>query len=212
MKDNNLIDELVADHKRVKSVPSIKVRFFTWAFICFLCLATGVSLLGLREDWEILFQHPLLLTQNITILLGVFVSGALGIRLSQPGGTSKKKVKKVLYGLSIIWILILLGIGTLSNASLDELGQFGFGCIKDILIIGGIPGIALFFFIQQGIVMERKITGFIAMVASFGLGAYGVQFTCHNDGALHILVWHFFPLILLGCSGVFFGQFFLKKL
>ena len=85
MKDNDLINDLVNDHKEIQKSPSSTKLMVAWFFICLLCLAAGVSFLGLREDWEILIKTPTLLLQNIFIFIGVIISGFFSIKLSTPG-------------------------------------------------------------------------------------------------------------------------------
>ena len=212
MNDKNLIDELVSNHSKVKPTASIKARCIKWFLVCLLCLSSGISMLGLREDWTRLFTSPILLIQNVFILIGIVIAGVLAIKLSVPSATTKRSGIKFLYILGGLWAVILFSLGILNHASFDELAKLGFGCVRDIVVIGFVPGAALFIFIRQGIVLERKLVGVIGMVASFGIGVFGVQYTCHNDGALHILVWHFLPLIVLGGSGVVIGKKNLEKL
>lgn len=212
MSDKNLINELVSNHSKIDPIASIKMRFFKWILICGLCLGAGISMLGLREDWTTLFASPILLIQNFFILAGIFVAGIFAIKLSVPDTTNKKSGISLLYILAGLWTLILFSIGLLNHASLDELSKFGFGCIRDIVIIGIIPGVTLFAYIRQGVVLEQKLAGVMSMIAAFGIGAFGVQYTCHNDGALHILVWHFLPILILGGTGVMIGKKFIKKL
>ena len=212
MNDKKLIDELVSNHSKVEPITSLKVRFLKWLIICALCLSAGISILGLREDWTTLFTTPIFLIQNLFILIGILIAGIFAIKLSVPNLTTKKSGTKFLYIFGSLWAIILFSVGILNHTSLDELAKFGFGCIRDIVIIGLIPGVALFIFIRQGVVLERKLVGITSMIAAFGIGAFGVQYTCHNDGALHILVWHFLPLIILGGSGVMIGKKLIKKL
>ncbi len=212
MSDKKLIDDLVSEHTKVEQVASVRIRFTKWLIICALCLSAGISMLGLREDWMTLFSTPILLAQNIFILIGILIVGVFSIKLSVPSVSNKKKGTALLFVLAGLWALILFSIGILNNTTLEELRKLGFGCIQNIIVIGLIPGVALFILIRQGIVLERKLAGGIGMTAAFGIGAYGVQFTCHNDGALHILIWHFLPLIILGVSGVFLGKKFITKL
>ena len=209
---NEIINDLVNDHKEVQKTPSFAKRFVSWLLICLLCCGAGVSLVGLREDWMILWQKPGLLLQNIFILVGIIISGAFAIKLSTPGEVKQKKNERLLYILSGSWALVLFFIGLTEGGSLAEIKNIALLCGVDILVIGLIPGIALFFFMSQGVILNRKLAAVTGVVASLGVGAFAVQYTCHNDDPIHVLVWHFLPLVILVLIGGKFGKKFFKKL
>lgn len=212
MSDKNLIDQLVSEHKEIKSAPSVLSRYILWVVVSALCLAAGVSMLGIREDWASIFTSPLLLLQNIIILVGILLAGFIAVKLSIPGDMPKQQPRKFLISFAVVWALILFFIGLINHAGFEQFFKFGFGCILDIIVIGIIPGVALLIFISQGVVLERRLAGVLGMSAAFGVGAYGVQFTCHSDDAIHIFLWHFIPVIILAWCGTLIGKKFINKL
>lgn len=212
MTENDFINKLTSEHTEVKKAPSIAARFLKWMIICIFSLSVGVASLGLREDWQILFNSPVLLVQNLFILFSFIMTGFVAIKLSSPGALKHGSDKKLIYAVIAIWSLILITLGLLNGAEISNFKKIGLSCIRDIVVIGLIPGVALFFFILQGIVLKRSIAGFMAMLSAFALGTYGVQFTCHNDDAIHIFIWHFLPLISLSALGILIGRRFIKKI
>lgn len=207
MKTENLIDQLSRDFRPVKPIESALKRFVKWLFIATVCVITGISLLGLREDWKVVFQNPTLLLQNILILLGVLVSSATAIVLSVPGN-ERKLIVKTLAGIPfLIWTLLLI----LGNYNSSFEPGHGLSCVTEICIMGAAPGIFLFLFVRKGAVLLRGYVGWLVLLASAGLGAWAVQFTCHNDDPAHILFWHFLPILLLAFLGRSIGIAFLKR-
>ena len=211
MKENDLIEQLVRNHQKVTPVEPIRSRFFKWLIISVICLSVGISTLGLREDWQILFTNPLLLIQNVFIFLSVIMTGFFSIKLSQPGEVFKTKTKPLIIIITNLWLLILLAIGLVNDFNMQEFSKIKLGCVKDILILGIIPGAILFILMLKGVILKNKIAGLFAFITAFSLGAWGVQYTCHNDDPIHILLWHFIPVLLLGMIGITFGNKFIKK-
>jgi hypothetical protein len=212
MSENDFINKLASEHSKVERSPSTGSRFFKWLLICLFSLSIGISTLGLREDWTTLFNSPILLIQNLFIFISFIMSGLVAIKLSTPGAIKGKRGKTFIYLVISIWSLILICLGLFNGAEISNFTKVGFSCIKDIIIIGIIPGMALFFFILQGVLLKRSLASFLAMLSAFGLGAFGVQFTCHNDDPIHIFMWHFLPLILLSFLGMLIGKKVVKKL
>jgi hypothetical protein len=47
------------------------------------------------------------------------------------------------------------------------------------------------------------------MLAAVGMSALahaGTRFVCHNDGALHVLLWHCSFVLLVGAAGILVGR------
>lgn len=212
MSKDSFLDDLVEDHKEVKSAESISLRFLRWILISALCIAAGVFSLGLREDWSALFTQPIYLVQNLLIMVMSLVTGFIAIRLSVPGNLKKKSLKKALSIPMISWLLLLGLIVLLSGYSPEKAFKISlFSCSRDIIVIGALPGISLFFLILQGTTLNRSAAGYLSMIAAFGMGAWAVQFTCHNDDPIHILLWHFLPVTLMGLIGIKLAKKFLPK-
>lgn len=208
--DEKLIESLVADHQARKPIPSRSLTFFKWALIVILCLAVGISGLGLREDWRILFSQWSLLLQNLFILFSFFFSAWLVLGLGRPGIELKRKSFIFLSLFILCWSVLLILIGVSEGYSLAQFRRFSPSCIRDILIIGVIPGMALFFLLRSGVYTQRFLSGVLGIGAALGVGAWGVQFTCHNDDPIHILLWHFLPLLVLASLGLWVGKKFLS--
>jgi hypothetical protein len=195
MNTDDLIEKLANEPRNTEDF-SPKKSFLIWLLICAFCLLAGISSLGLREDWMLLIDSPLLLLQNLMILLGFVSLGYISLMLSVPGNINTKKAKLFISIPIVVWLLCLLLIFANSNYDPTTALKIGFGCVSDIIIIGVLPGAALFFFLAKGMVLSKWITGLVASVSVLMLGAWAVQYTCHNDSAVHILLWHFLPMLI----------------
>lgn len=212
METKNLIQKLSNDHKKVKPVESVPVQFLKWILISILCLLAGIGTLGLREDWQFLFKTPLLLLQNILLLISFISVGFCALNLARPGRLTIKIITLSLLTPIIMWGAVLLIMILTDSYQPQKAFKISFGCIKDILIIGMLPGAALFFFISRGVILKRFLSGLMSTLAFLMIGAWAVQFTCHNDDPLHIVIWHFLPIIVLALIGASIYLSLSKKL
>lgn len=209
MKTDDLISKLSAEIVPVRTIENFYRRFLKWLLSAFLCVSAGIALLGLREDWQTIFNNPILLAQNILILLGVIFSAATALLLCVPGSEKKLATKLLISAPLLLWASLLV-FGNVQSAQFQP--GLGINCIIDICVLGLIPGIFLFVLVQRGAALMRGYVGFLALFASAGLGAWALQFTCHNDEPAHILLWHFLPVLLLGLLGMKLGKLLLKKI
>ncbi len=209
MREIDLIEKLSSELRPVQPVESVARRLFTWLGISIFCVAAGISLSGLREEWQVVFQTPALLLQNIAILLGIITSAAAALLLSVPGNEKAKATKFLVAIPVVIWILILI-------FGITEKREFhpgmGVNCATDVFLFGILPGLLLFFLVRKGAALLRGYAGFLVLLASAGMGAWALQFTCHNDDPAHILLWHFVPMVILGSVGILVGRKFIRRI
>ncbi len=73
------------------------------------------------------------------------------------------------------------------------------------MTVAMVPGIALFVMVGRGASVESRRAVMFAGVASAGVGALGVEFTCPKTDALHLLVWHAGPVVAIPLTAVLAG-------
>ncbi len=209
MREIDLIEKLSSELRPVQPVESVAKRLLKWLGISILCISAGISLSGLREDWQLVFRSPVLLFQNVAILLGIITSAAAALLLSVPGNEKTKATKFLVIVPVVIWVLILM-FGIFEEREFHP--GMGVSCATDIFLFGILPGLLLFFLVRKGAALLRGYAGFLVLLASAGTGAWALQFTCHNDEPAHILLWHFFPMVVLSTLGILVGRKFLRRI
>ena len=211
MQNSDFLDGLANDHTEIKKPESLFAKILKWMIINILCVGSGLAIFGFREDWVNLFTNPLNLLQNILIIFSVISSGFAAFTMARPGQLNKKTIPFILLPF-LLWLGLLILKIFISGFNPAMFFKISLMCIKDILIFGMIPSFALIFFIKDGIVLKRGFFGLFATLASFGIGAWASQFTCHSNDPVHILTWHFLPLVVLSYLGVFLATKFKKFL
>jgi hypothetical protein len=72
--------------------------------------------------------------------------------------------------------------------------------------LGVPPGLLLYFMLRKAAPLDHGTVGMLAAVGTLALAQVGTRFVCHNDGALHIVVWHYSFVFVLGGAGVAIGR------
>ncbi len=128
--------------------------------------------------------------------VGAFVSGIpgrkkIGIRLSAAGMG--------------FCILICLGYAIQASGSTLSL-DYGIACSRLVLMIATLPLFVLVVVLKRLAPTIPRLTGVLVFSGTGIIGTLGLAFLCPSPSGLHILVWHFGPVLGLSVLGVIFGK------
>lgn len=205
MKTDDLILQLAKDAVPVRRLKVPFVRFCRWLGASFLCLAAGVAVFGWREDLVAVGYKPGFILQGILILGLVILSAFSAFVLSVPD--RKKTCVDVIPLLTLFLWFVVISYSCFTSETFPT--GMGFSCAKDILVLGLIPGALLFLMIRRAAPLQLGKVGAFCALSVAGLGALGTQFICSNDNPLHVLMWHYTPVLILGAVGMLLGRWFL---
>lgn len=203
---NDLIKTLSSEMKPVTRLESPYRRFIKWVLAAFLSLGSGIFLLGINPH---LFHSFLIFDFNLQTICLFFLAllSTLSAFLLSIPDKNKPLINLIpfitlaLWGLALIFALIKIPTFTF---------DYGVVCIRDILLLSALPGIMLFLMLRQAAPLSPSKVGLFAMLGIAGLGAFGTQFVCRNGDPLHLLLWHFTPVLIIGILGILIGRFLLK--
>lgn len=207
MKTSDLISKLSADVPPIKRLPRPGARFIRWFAAMVFCFAVSLALKGVREDLLERLREPLFFASLLTVLAASLVSALAAFLLSVPGEERRWTRFVPLIALWLWGVVILLQ--AITGASL--MGGIGWGCARDVILLGALPGALLFWMVRSAAPLKLDWTGAFVMLTLGALGAFGAQLGCHDDALFHVLVWHFLPVIGVGIIGIFIGRRFLRK-
>lgn len=202
MKTNELISELTRNLEPVKKASDPKVSFLKWLSISFLCLGVGLLFFGVREDLHnVIYRFEFSAQLFITLALAL-LSSFSAFLLSIP---DKKHtlVEALPIATGLLWLAF---IAFALASSQDIKGGLGFNCVKEIITLGVLPAVALFSLLIRAAPLKKSKVGLFVLLSAAGLGAFGTQLICVNDDPLHVLLWHFVPVIGIGLIGIFAGR------
>jgi hypothetical protein len=207
-KTEDLINSLSNELKPVRPLETPLKRIMRWSIVSITSILVGVALFGVRENFEMAIQDGMWWVHTFLMALIAVSSAASAIIFSVPGRDRSFFLRWMPLFTLFAWIIAILS-GVFQEST--HVAGAGFVCVRDIIVMGAIPGIALFFMILQGVVFKRPMAGFFGFLAIAALGSMGTQFICASDSPMHLLVWHFLPVFLLGLVGSFVGNLIFKR-
>ncbi len=202
MRTEDLIGRLVSDALPVKRSARPLVLFARWSAISVLYLAAGVLVIGAREDLANLWHEAGFLAHTLLVFSVAVLAATAAFTISIP-----VRQQRVLLGSSAIALAAWLGwiVGALITASEPHAG-YGWKCLRNILVLAAPLGAVMYYMISRAAPLRTGMAGWLAALSAAAAADLATRFICRNDHALHALIWHLAPVVVLAGAGVGLGQ------
>ena len=172
-----------------------------WFIISLFIVGLGAGVLGLRPDlisqfhsFDFVFESIVLLFLSITTVYTAF-------RICIPGKRQRQFYIFIL--LLALWsfsLFVKLFIEFNQRGMMALQTDTGWSCIWVMLGLSIIPSVMIYFLIRTGTTVYPLLTGILVALAGASLGSLGVQFTCSASAPMHLILWHFLPLLGVGIT------------
>lgn len=200
--------EFSKDHVAFETIESSSLYLIKWLSFSLMVAVVTYALLPAREDAVLHFSNYGYHAENILWFI-LSALGATGIYYSSfPQNNSKLLIAP------LIFVVVTLSMMTAGHSDLDSLGLNG---EMDLwrgrcgFLISGVAflhGSLMFKWAKRGAAAHPLMTGMWIGLSAASLGCLIMQFVCAHDNTLHLLLWHFAPLLTI-CT---LGSFVAKKM
>jgi len=198
METEALIRRLVAEARPVKPVAHPLASFGVWAAVALIWIAAAVTLVGPRTDLAVAARAPEF-ALNLVLPLAVGLAASMAALFASVPGHHRHQWTLIAAAAVAAWLLLVIG----GAVSADH-GRLGAGarCIRNLAAFSLPPGLLLYHLLRRAAPLDRGTVGMLATLATSALAQAGTRLVCHNDGALHVLVWHASFVVVLGALGI----------
>ena len=73
-----------------------------------------------------------------------------------------------------------------------------------------LPALWMFFLMRNFASTHPYSAGSIALLSAFSMGALSLRLTESTDSIMHVVQWHYLPMVVAGVLGLWLGKKFLK--
>lgn len=206
MKDiEQLVNQLSSEAKPIRPAPSPWLLSLKWsgAVLAYLLLALLAS--GLRPDLAQAMQHPLFVTELLLLLLILLATTLGSALLAFPDLHQKRTLAYTPIALFALFILLLI-FAWRADTPPAPFPVHSFECTLDITLISLIPAALAFFVLRHYASTHPNWAGSFALLAAFSVGAIWLRLYEVNDSILHVVQWHYLPMVGVGLLGWFAGR------
>jgi len=206
---DDLISRLAQDGQTVKSAPHPFVLSLKWMGVALIYLVVLLAIFGVRPDWADKLQNPLFATE-IAALLAVFATTTFAAALLVFPDIHQKGRLAFAPLASFMLFVLAMYLSWQSDAPPASLPVHGIECTLGITVMALLPSIWTFYFMRNYASTHCRLAGSVALLSSFSIGALWLRLYEVNDSILHVIEWHYLPMLVIGIIGLLLGKKILK--
>jgi len=206
---DDLINKLAQDAAAVKPAPHPYVLSLKWMGAAAAYLAVSLAVSGLRPDLMSKF-HETWFAAEIVTLLGIFIATPFSAALlSFPDLHQKRGMAFAPVALFALFLLVILFAWN-ADSPPAPLPVHSFECTLSILLVALLPATWTFYAMRKFASTHYHWAGSIALLSAFSVGALWLRLHEINDSIMHLILWHYLPMLACGFAGLWLGKKILK--
>ncbi len=204
-----LVEQLAHDAAPVRPAPSPFKLSLSWLLGAALYLVISLAVSGVRPDWLQKLQHPWLGAELLLLVLLCISTALSAAVLAFPDMHQRRwltRVPLVLFG-------IFGGVMLLSwhaDNPPAPLPIHSFECTLSILAAALLPALWVMYTLRHYASTHASWAGSTALLFAFSVGALWLRLHEINDSVIHVILWHYLPMIAVGWVGLSVGQKWLR--
>ena len=206
---DELITKLAQDTATVKRAPHPFMLSIEWMTVAVLYLAVALMISNVRHDLLVAL-HNFWFAAEIAALVGIFISTSLSAALlSYPDLHQMRRIALAPIVTFALFVLIMFLAWQADNPPVP-LPVHSFECTLSITLVSLLPAAWIFYVMRKFASTHTHWAGGIAVLFSFSIGALWLRLYEPNDSIMHVIQWHYLPMIFFGIIGLWLGKILLK--
>jgi hypothetical protein len=206
---DELIGQLARDNAAVKRAPHPFLVSIEWIVAAAFYLAVSLMMSGMRHDlWPKLHEPGFV--AEIAALFGIFISTALSAALlSYPDLHQKRRIAFAPIVTFALFALVMFFAWRAYNPP-ALLPVHSFECTLSITLLSLLPAAWILYVMRRYASTHTHWAGGSAFLFAFSIGALWLRLYEQNDSIMHVVQWHYLPMIGFGIVGMWLGKVVLK--
>jgi hypothetical protein len=204
-----LIAGLSKDVQALKPSPRPWLLSLKWLAVAIAYLVVSLAFSGVRPDILTEFHKPWFVAE-IVLLAGIFVSTALSAAvLAFPDLHQQRRTAFAPVWMFALFALVML-FAWLADNPPSPLPMHSFECTISILLFSLLPTAGIFYAMRQFASTHLHLSGIVAVLFAFSTGALWLRLHEQTDSIIHLIEWHYLPMIAVAAVGWWLGKKILK--
>jgi len=207
------IDELVARLAQgaspVKPASHPFMLSLKWIAVAVIYLGVSLAISGLRPDLMTALHDGWFLAELLS-LLSIFIVTALSAALLAFPDLHQKRLLVFAPVLPVFVFLMLMYFSWLNDKPPAAMPMHSFECTLSILLVALLPAVGAFYAMRQYASIHHRQAGSVALLCAFSVGALWLRLHEQTNSIVHVIEWHYLPMLLVAFVGMWLGKRLLK--
>lgn len=204
-----LINKLARDTATVKLAPHPYTLSLQWMGWATAYLAVSLMFSGVRPDLLSKLHEPLFAAE-LAALIGIFVATSLSASLlSFPDMHQLRRVAFAPLITFVLFVAVMFFAWQTDNPS-APLPVHSFRCTMGITLVSLLPAAWIFYVMRKFASTHYHLAGCCALLFSFSIGAIWLRLYEVNNSIIHVIEWHYLPMIAFAMVGMWLGKIMLR--
>jgi hypothetical protein len=204
---DQLITNLSYEVQIVRPAPHPFKLSLQWLSFAALYLIVSLFFSGLRPD---IFQLGFWFYLEIISLLLVVITTSLGAALLVfPDLHQRPRLVFAPLAAFVLLLFVLLLAGLTDNPSAPY-PVHSFECTLSITLLSLLPALSTLFAMRKFASTHCYLAGGTALLFAFSVGALWLRLHEINNSILHVVEWHYLPMLIIALIGMWLGGKMLK--
>lgn len=204
-----LVDRLARDAAPVKPAPHPLMLSLTWVAGAAVYLVVSLWISGLRPDLMQKLHEPWFVAEMVSLAL-IFIATSLSAAvLAFPDLHQMRKAALAPAGLFALFVVILF-FAWRADVPPAPLPVHDFECTASITLFSLLPAAWTFLAMRRFASTHYRWAGSVALLSAFSVGALWLLLHELNDSVIHVIQWHYLPMLGIGLVGWWLGKRLLK--
>ncbi len=204
-----LVEELSKDAAAVKPAPHPLLLSLKWLAFATAYLAISLAISGMRVDMAHALQDPWFIAE-IAVLCGLIITTALSAAmLAFPDLHQQRRTAFAPVWMFALFLLVMFFAWRV-DAPPAPLPMHDFKCTLNILLLSLLPSAGIFYAMRSLASTHPRLSGIVAVLFAFSTGALWLRLYEPNDSIIHVIEWHYLPMIAVGLLGLWLGKKLLR--
>lgn len=205
----DLIESLAGDAAPVKPAPHPLTLSLAWVAGAVFYLVLSLWISGLRPDLLHKLHQPWFLAEMAVLALLFLATSLSAAVLAFPDLHQMRKTAWAPAGLFALFTAIVV-FAWRADLPPAPLPAHSFECTLSITLFSLLPAAWTFFSMHKFASTHYRWAGCVALLSAFSVGALWLRLHEVNDSIVHVIQWHYLPMLGIGLVGWWLGRRLLK--
>ncbi len=204
-----LIKTLSEDTTKLQTAPHPFLQSIKWIIAAAAYLAIALMIFGLRPDILQALENPWFIIE-LVVLFGIFVATSLSTALlAFPDLHQKRSIAFAPLLMFALFVVVIFFAWRVDYPP-ASLPSHTYECTFCIILVSLLPAGWTFYSLRKFASIHYRLAGGLALLSAASIGAIWLRLYEVNDSIIHVVEWHYLPMLVVGVIGLWLGEVILK--